>query len=265
MSAALPNLIMCAVRERSMSGDGAASPICGVKPPCKRRKRWRPLKHQPCIYHDSDGPITCAHRAPIITTFVRSDRNWRRQAACKYVLFVLHILGSTASTFARPFSTTAFIASSSTSTTRHHHHTFSISNNRASLCVPLHHPPAIGGVRKMNGIVMTNSFKGPAHNANDDDASQLPSALQPNELLQKLTSFSSNISRLRTARKKYMASKRCGSKDEMKANGDALIGACTSLDYFLRDETERLSPTDTLVLDLDEATTESMREMLERS
>ena len=115
----------------------------------------------------------------------------------------------------------------------------------------------------MNGIIMTNSFKGPAHNANDDDGSQLPSALQPNELLQKLTSFSSNISRLRTSRKRYMASKRRGSKDEMKVNSDALIRACTSLDYFLRDETERSSPTDTLVLNLDEATTESMREMLE--
>ncbi|KAL9186124.1 hypothetical protein ACHAXT_005362 [Thalassiosira profunda] len=108
---------------------------------------------------------------------------------------------------------------------------------------------------------MTSSYKGPSHH--DDDA-QRSSALQPADLIEKLGTFSSNLSRLRIARKKIATLPKKERKAERKQNDDALIGACTSLVYFLRDETQRLPSAGwgDKALD-DETTIASVREAVE--
>ncbi|EED86401.1 predicted protein [Thalassiosira pseudonana CCMP1335] len=100
------------------------------------------------------------------------------------------------------------------------------------------------------------------HNKNDGDA--LPLTIQSGgELFRsKMESFSSNVSRLRVKRKRHMLNRsgnnsdRGGKGEESIASIDnALIGACNSLVYFLRDEA-------TTILINDE-TTNSLRELLE--
>ena len=106
-----------------------------------------------------------------------------------------------------------------------------------------------------------------------DDSWPLTFQSSSTAILQKLSSFSSNISRLRTARKKLSLQE--GDKDETttiaanvnkKSEDDALIRACTSLVYFLRDETGKISSFSASSFDditWDSKSLESVKEMLE--
>ncbi len=104
----------------------------------------------------------------------------------------------------------------------------------------------------------------PSSNQDDDEDDFLPiTLLKPTGLLRKLTSFSSNISRLRMAGKKITLDNQTSDtqiKAEAKSNTDAIINAANSLVYFLREETTKLSSTascsaDALKLQWNDATT----------
>jgi len=123
---------------------------------------------------------------------------------------------------------------------------------------------------------MTSSYFSSHHNHDDNDnesnnnnnnqrnyndsSSQPLTTCHPELLMQKLNSFSSNISRHRMSKKKLSlattttttsitsTTKKNKKRGEQqlhvpttKAIDDALIGACTSLLYFIRDETQKLS------------------------
>lgn len=129
------------------------------------------------------------------------------------------------------------------------------------------------------------------HNKNDGDA--LPLTIQSGgELFRsKMESFSSNVSRLRVKRKRHMLNRsgnnsdRGGKGEESIASIDnALIGACNSLVYFLRDEaikfmslasssstslstedstSSKALPTIQATILINDETTNSLRELLE--
>lgn len=184
-------------------------------------------------------------------------------------------------------------------------------NNRASLFVSIQHPSSgrvIGNVVGGGGGITKDIMSSFSHNHNGankgggvgasspnnhnlDDA--YPVSFQSTVLLQKLSSFSSNISRRRTARKKLSLVKSSNNEREhhdteestttetaaiitaTAAKGgktsdddDALIRACASLVYFLRDETVKLSsfsssPFNQKSTLWDSTTVESVKEVFE--
>ena len=128
----------------------------------------------------------------------------------------------------------------------------SYETKRASLFVTLQHQSAVGG----GGTGDDNNFSNEFHDRS------LPISHFPKELIKKLSSFSSNISRHRVAKKQ----KSGGSMDATKNINDSLIGACNSLIYFLRDEAEKVAAnaaTNQNTIEMDNEAIESLREILE--
>ena len=91
----------------------------------------------------------------------------------------------------------------------------------------------------------------------DDLDPNRPLSVEPIKLHEKLTSFASNINRLRSRR-------RGSPKQARKRDSDDIINACSSLIYFMSDETAKLSSS-SLDVSWNDAAIESIRGVLESS
>mmetsp|Transcript_23764 Transcript_23764/g.57302 ORF Transcript_23764/g.57302 Transcript_23764/m.57302 type:complete len:1469 (+) Transcript_23764:151-4557(+) len=239
--------------ERSRQESHLFAPLASTR----RRRRSSKCKHQ----HHHDAP--CIGQEETNISDARDSRSIcpgkTPRIALKFTLQIL-LLGSAASIFAIPIDARAAFVPPSTGRARPFGS--DLNKNRASLFVSIQLPSTVGrGAGKGKDGMSSFSHNYSTSKGPHDDSQ--PLILQPTELLQKLASFSSNISRHRMMSKKIGPRKKEG-KDITKSNDDALIGACTSLVYFLRDETEKLSSS--AVMDrrlLDSATIESMKQMLE--
>ncbi len=263
-------------------------------PPLKHPRRTKSSYRSSRCYHAQvDGDNISGHHLYIISNY-RNDRDHghrhrrRQNMSCnshesKIFALLILLLSSTASIVAthhsgRPPMASSFIPptfltiinSSRQCSGR------SCCNKRASLFVSIQHPSSssIGRVIGSGGVAKdimssfshnrSGSNKGaegashsPQHHEPDghDYDEAMPLTFQSTAFIQKLSSFSSNISRHRTARKKLSltiisSDYRESSKDEItslsskeakNSEDDALIRACTSLVYFLRDEAVALS------------------------
>lgn len=197
----------------------------------------------------------------------RAERIRRRRTNAVVLPNALLMLSlGTASVLARPAP--AFVAPSLASRNGRHRSEGSIPK-RASLFVSVEHH-LTSNFSPQHNRVKSKKYPARQYNADDDgddddDKFSRPLTLQPAALVRKLNSFSSNISRLRAARKKRGPPASSEKKRGVKENDDALIGACTSLLHFLRDEAVKLSsspPSVTAKL-VNEATVGSTRETLE--
>ena len=259
----------------------------------RRRQSMMPLKHHPQCCDGSCGIDGCNGRCPFIavdnTEMIKvsnvekyNQRRYRcrRIPKCAHLMFTLPIflLLSTASIiFAKPsclrLPTASFVAQSPSFATRHHIHNNSLfgrrspknTKNIASLFVSIQNNPSQLATKTTERGVMkdvrSEIYIGSHNNSDDTDSqNQQPVSLHPIELQSKLSSFSSNINRYR------MLKKRLEDTHDVKANDNALIGACNSLYYFLRDETDKLSTSlssTTTILQWDVTMIESIQTTLE--
>jgi len=92
-----------------------------------------------------------------------------------------------------------------------------------------------------------------------------PISTNPQLLINKLTSFSTNIQRYRNLQKRLTNS------DDRKTNNDALVNAANSLYYFLQSETSKLSSSltstgvDTFTIEVDKATMNEVQSTFEQT
>ena len=269
------------------------------QPSRKRRRQSTQLKHQPqcCDGSEIDGCYHHHHHCSNGRTFVavydtemielsnvkNLNRRRCRRIPCTHLVFTLQILllWSTASIiFAKSsdlrLPTASFITQSSSSSfaTRHCIHNNLLFERRrrpnytmniASLFVSIQNNPSTTERGVMKDI-RSEIHIGSHDNSDDCDDSlqnQQPISLHPMKLQSKLSSFSSNINRYRMLKKRLE-----NTQEDVKANDDALIGACNSLYYFLHDETDKLSSSASLsstktILQWDVTMIESIQTMLE--
>ena len=134
--------------------------------------------------------------------------------------------------------------------TRRGHHSTIDSNIRASLYVATKHHSTMG----RDSIHST--FR--SNEDGDDLDPHRPLSVEPIKLHEKLTSFASNINRLRSKRREARP------KLARKRDSDEIINACNSLIYFMSDETAKLSSSSSDV-SWNDAAIESIRGVLESS
>lgn len=124
------------------------------------------------------------------------------------------------------------------------------SNIRASLYVATKHHSTMG----------RDSIHSKFHSNEDGDDldPHRPLSVEPVRLHEKLTSFASNINRLRSKRREART------KQARKRESDDIINACSSLIHFMSDETTKLSSS-RLDVSWNDAAIESIRGVLESS
>jgi len=184
----------------------------------------------------------------------RKSRIPKLSISCAHLISTIILLSTSSIIFAK---STAFIAN------QHHHTKYRngqlLNQNRASLFISTQNNNNQSIRTGRN--VMKDILSADIVSSHDEQ----PISTNPQLLINKLTSFSTNIQRYRNLQKRLTNS------DDRKTNNDALVNAANSLYYFLQSETTKLSSSltstgvDTTSIELDKATIIEVQSIFEQT
>ncbi len=216
--------------------------------PHRQGKLWRTLflnaKNQRTFFITANSPNIDNDRPTFRRVFASKSWKWSIIVALSYALIVM----AHARPNQRKQGIPSFIQPSLFTTRKNQmeHRRLSPFYTKPSLLVTLQHQLYVGEGADNHRLPP------------GDDAKNLPLILFPLEMVNKFSSFTSNISRYRMERKHLTKS-----SNKSRSNVDKLIvSACSSLIYFLREEAEKISNSQKNI-ELDDGIAGFLRDNLE--